>query len=725
MRFILAGLKYIGVFLVVTFICGWAVAGLNQSLEHSALNNHVKKMPPHSAEVIRDDYGVPHIYGNRDADVAYGLAWAHSEDDFETLQETIAVGRGRLARYRGISAAPIDYMVSLLGIWESVEANRGKNTPKTLALAEGYAAGMNAYAQKHKSKVWPGLFPVTADDIIAGFAFRTPFFYGLDGELLPLFTGEAPMEVSLAPTDKTHAFSMTEPSMAERGSNAFAVAPHRSGDRHTRLFINSHQPFKGPVAWYEAHLNSKEGLEIYGGVFPGSPLILHGFNPHLGWANTVSKPDLSDVYLLDVADDRKSYQLDGTMKAFEVSYARLQLKLFGPFYITVKRKVLRSAHGPVIEGRVIDGKSATYAIRYAGMGETRQLDQYYALNLARDLDMFEGAMALNHLPSINYIYADKVGNIGFMHNGQYPARPNSGHDWRKVLPGDRSDLIWQGYNYDLVPMLFNPASGFLFNANNDPTFATDGPDNLRHEDFPANQGLQRDMTNRAFRSLELARSARIIDREALIEMKFDTAYSDKSLAAGVVAEVLAADFSGEPALAQAQAHLAEWNLRTDYTNRHAALGVLTTIAKTTEALTGIPAPEPAEAFKEAVRILDANYGRLDVEWQQVNRHIHGDFNMGIDGAPDVLRAIYPAEIREDGQLHAVAGDTWIALVEWAPDGAQRAEVIHQFGSATLDASSPHYADQAEMFVRHEFREALLTREAVEAVATRQYKVGED
>lgn len=161
----------------------------------------------------------------------------------------------------------------------------------------------------------------------------------------------------------------------------------------------------GPVAWYEAHIASDEGLDITGGIFPGTPVILHGFNHDIGWANTVSAQDLSDTYVLTRNPDNPGqYLLDGEWRDFETSTATLHVRLWGPFALKVKRPVLRSAHGPVIET-----KTATYAIRYAGMGEIRQLEQYYRLNKSTGLDSFLEAMSINALPSINYVFADKSG----------------------------------------------------------------------------------------------------------------------------------------------------------------------------------------------------------------------------------------------------------------------------------------------------------------------------
>ncbi|MEL6857400.1 MAG: acylase [Pseudomonadota bacterium] len=672
----------------------------------------------YEVEIIRDTWGTPHIYGKTNADTAFGVAYAHAEDDFETIQDVVAATRGVLARYKGASAAPTDYVVALLDVWGVIERRYETDVPAEIkAIADAYAAGINLYAAENPDETWAGLVPFTGQDVIAGFVLKTPFFYGFDGTLQDLFaeTRDAPLA-----TDPLQAGWLLDPTLnLERGSNAFAVSPQRSGDDVTRLMINSHQPMTGPVAWWEAHIVSEEGLDISGGLFPGTPVILHGFNRHLGWANTVSKPDLTDVYRLTVnPDNPDQYQLDGTWKAFEEESALLRIKLFGPFALKVRRPVLRSDHGPVIEAA-----HGTYAVRYAGMGEVRQLEQYVRLNLATNFDEFSQAMTLNALPSINYVYADKDGTIAFIHNGQYPERlPN--WDWQADLPGDRSDLIWSDYiAYADGPKLINPSSGLVYNANNTPYQATDGPDNIAPEDHPDWLGLQTNETNRSLRIQELTDGETLIGRERLLALKFDTGYAQGSEADKTVKAVLAEDWSADPAMQAAADHLAAWSYGTDINDRHAALGVLTTIHAVTENLTGIPAPSPADAFRQAVTFLETHRGRIDPEWGDVNRLVRGDVSLPVSGGPDILRAIYPAEIGETGILAASAGDTWIALVEWDAEGNQTAEVIHQYGAATLDESSPHYADQAPLFVAEDWRPALLTRDDVEANAARTYRPG--
>ena len=674
----------------------------------------------YDAEVIRDNWGIPHIFGKRDADTSFGLAYAHAEDDFETIQEVVAATRGVMARYRGADAAATDYVVSFLNVWPTMDQHYATGVPADVkALADAYAAGINLYAAEHPEATWAGLAPFRAEDVVAGFIFKTPFFYGLDKVLQGLFEGNTEREIALAPSKDTAAFMMAPKSGAVLGSNAIAVSAERSGEDITRLLINSHQPLTGPVAWYEAHLISEQGLNITGGLFPGTPLILHGFNDNLGWANTVNHIDLSDVYVLTRnPENPMQYKLDGQWVDFEVEEVSLPVKLFGPFFYPAKQQLLRSKHGPVVER-----EGVTYALRYTGMGEVRQLEQYYRLNQSQDIEDFIAAMAMNALPSINYVYGDKDDNIAFIHNAQYPNRAD-GWDWAKDLPGDRSDLIWQGYRpFAQVPKLINPQSGLLFNANNTPFDATDGPDNLTPAMFPASMGLATNQTNRSLRLMELTDGVSPISRDRLLEIKFDDDYSPYSRPARLRDLMSSMDWCAYPDLLSAAEHLKGWDLSTDVDNRHAALVIMALRQQSRNDRADESPAAMAAALRSAVDFLTEHHGRIDPRWGDVSRLVRGDTNVEIDGGPDVLRAIYAAGDFEAGIAPVTHGDTWIALLEWDKQGRQTADVIHNFGSATLDKSSPHYADQAVMFATKKWRRALTTRAEIEANASRTYRPG--
>jgi len=656
-----------------------------------ALQPLLDKASAYEVTIHRDEFGVPHIYGVRDADVAFGLGFAQSEDDFATVQEVAIATRGQLAAIKGIDAAVTDYLVALLRVWEAVDAGYDTRlTPEARAIAEAYADGVNYYAALNPGKVEPGLLPMTGKDVVAGFTFKEPFFYGLQADLMELFEPERKRELSLGPDA---AFLTVDEAFAHAGSNGIAVAPSRSADGKTRLLVNSHQPYTGPVAWYEVRLKSEDGWDVAGGVFPGAPVMLHGHNRHLGWASTVNKPDLSDIYVLTVNEENENqYLLDGEWKDFEKTNVDIRVKLWGPFWWTVTRAVEYSAHGPVIRQ-----PHGTYAIRYAGMGEVRQLDQRLAMNKARNLEEWLNAMAMQSLASINYVYGDAEGNIGLLYNAMMPSRVE-GYDWRKYLPGDRSDLIWQSYQpFNRIPKLFNPRSGFITEANSTPFRAAAPEDDLKPQDFSPTMGIETHMTNRALRALELFGTDTSITRDEFHAYKYDHAYSQDSELAGMIAEILGMDAGGDEDLANAQEILRNWDLETSYESRGAALGVLMGEPVVRARLSGKEPPRAIDTLRAAIETLKIHFGRLDPTWGEVNRITRGDVDLPIQGGPDTLRAVYGKPQTDDGRLTAEGGDTFIMFVEWDRNGKISSESMHQFGSATLDETSPHYADQTPLF----------------------------
>jgi len=699
MRWILRGLLAVAALAVVAVL---GLIGLDRATQppKADLKVLIARSDAYDVRIRRDEWGVPHILGARDADAAFGLAYAQAEDDFATVQGVVLATRGTLARTTGPKAAVTDYLVGLLDVWPTVEAGYPKLPADLRTLLEAYADGVNLYAAQHPEAVTPGLLPLTGKDVLAGFVFKQPFFYGLDGELKRL---NAPEEAQADPP---------------KGSNGLAVAPSRNADGVTRLLVNSHQPYTGPVAWYEAVVESGEGWHVAGGFFPGAPFMLHGHNAHLGWANTVSKPDLFDAYRLVVnPKNRNQYRLDGAWRDFQRHDVKMRVKLWGPIVIPVTKQALRSVHGPVLET-----KHGLFALRYAGMGEYRQPLQYWRLNKARNLAEWRAGIATHALPSLNYIYADGAGNIGFVHNGQYPNR-REGVDWRGVLPGDRSDLIWQGYRpVSAIPQLWNPKSGYVYNSNNSPFQASDPADNLRPADFPASLGLQTNVTNRALRIQDLVGADRAITDQAFRRYKYDLGYSERSAVAAMVRQVTAVDPGDDADLRAAQAILRVWDRRADVHNRAAALASLMAQPILVAQNNGDPVPTPLDTLKAAIVTLKTHFGRLDPEWGQVNRIRRGQVDLPIDGAADTYRSVWGAP-QKDGTLTAEAGDTLIMFVDWDRRGLVRSDSIHQFGSATLDAASRHYADQAALFATMRTKPVLFTEAQLKGHVREDYRPG--
>jgi penicillin amidase/acyl-homoserine-lactone acylase len=710
--------------LILIGLIGAAIYLRTPSAPHYSAETAREAATAYEARIIRDGYGVPHVFGARDADVSFGFGYAHAEDDWATIQDTLIAARGRSAEYKGKDVAPQDYLFDLFKVGESVVQNYDDQvSAEAKAIARAYAAALNLYAVNNSDKVYTNILPITEQDILAGFAWATPFFYRLDGYLTDLFTAEDRPDVS--PWGQTS--SLNDEAYSVRGSNAFAVAPSRSTDGHTRLVGNSHQPMTGPYAWYEAHLVSGEGMNTLGGTFPGVPIMAQGVTPNLAWTHTVNRPDLIDIYALDVDDVDKptQYMLDGAWVAFERTKSKFRVKLAGPFSLPVSRDVLWSEHGPVLST-----PTGHYAIRFAGLGVLEPgglgaLDQWLAMNKATNMEEWRAALESQGVLSFNIVYGDKDGNIGAVYNARMPRRIE-GPEWGEILPGDRSELIWEDFRpISDMPQIWNPDCGWVFSANATPFDITDEACNLQREDFSETFGIETRITNRSRRALSLFENDEAISRDELLRYRADTKYDPNSALMKLVVEIVATP-TEDQTLKQAQEILRNWDGETTRDSRAAALAIITgTRALGYEFMED--EREPMDALKETITDLMGRFGRLDPEWGEVNRMIRGDVNVSLDGGPDILRAIYADRdgVAKEGVMNAFAGDTHIFIADWAPDGSVRVDSIHNFGSATLDESSPHYNDQVELFAKGGYKPIVMTLEDVLAgEVTADYAPGE-
>ena len=444
--------------------------------------------------IIRDNWGVPHIYGKSDADAAFGLAYAQAEDDFFTVQETVLKSRGKYSSVYGAGKNKIngifDYMVGLLKIWDIVDKQYSMLDQETIKLCEGYAQGLNKFIEDQNDSFIQHIYPVSGKDIVAGTIHKTPFFFQLPFFLADLYE-KKPEDI---PSHYTIGESLEFIKRAE-GSNVYAVSPNASDNGDTFLAINSHQPWDGELAWYEAHIHSEEGLNMVGGLFPGSPVVFVGHNENLGWGHTVNKPDILDIYELEInPENENQYKFDGEWKEFEIFDVVIDVK-FGNSIIEYPQIAYWSIHGPVIKG-----KNATYAIRYSKYDDIRIIEQWYKMNKASNLKEWTEAMNMMAMPMFNAGYADKEGNILYIYNASIPIRDEN-YDWQKVLPGNTSKTLWTEYiEYSNLPQVLNPNSGFIQNCNSTPykTTIDENPPII----LPESAGIEKFMTNRALRALE-------------------------------------------------------------------------------------------------------------------------------------------------------------------------------------------------------------------------------
>ncbi len=670
---------------------------------------------PSRITIARDTWGVPHIHAPTDVEAAYGFAWATAEDDFESMQHNLLAIRGRLAEVLGKDGAVGDVVAFLIDVDGLVESRFDTDLGQDYKdLLSGYAAGANAYAAAHPDEVLlKGLFPISARDVEKGYALGVAMLTGLDIELLKVFNGS---------------IANFEYQLSDKGSNAMAFNAHRMEDKRTHLIVNSHQPLSGPMSWYEAHIVSDEGWNMLGGAFPGGATIFVGTNAHLGWGHTLNYPDYVDVYKLVMhPKDKLRYRFDGQWYELEERTIKLRVKVAG-VKLPVKRTFYRSVHGPVIKN-----KTGYYALRYPAAFGIGAGEQWYRMNKASNFEEFNEALRLSKIPGINVIYADDRDNIFYLANGHFPKRV-PGYDWKAVLPGDTSLLVWKPEfaPIESLPAYHNPDCGYVFNTNNSPFFATCEQENLNAEDYDPLRGHELWNNNRAWRFHEMISASNgSLTLDDLKDMKYDRRWADP--ARTVVVENLERIFQMDPAaypdLADAISLLASWDRGTEPDNTNgAALWSLCVYYAVQYLVENGRLIFPNEftdqefvaILEKARRHLLKHFGRLDIALGELQRHVRGDEDYPIGGTADVLAAL-DTEPWKKGRMRSRVGDGYIQFVSYG-EGLPRIEAVNCYG-ASNKPDSPHYRDQVDLYLKQQLRPMTLDWQEVLRTARRTYAPG--
>jgi acyl-homoserine lactone acylase PvdQ len=664
-------------------------------------------------QILRDRFGVPHVFGDSDADAAFGLAYAQAEDEFPTVQDVFAAARGQLSLlHLSKTALANDYYVHLVHVREQVDRGYDAMPADVRAVLEAYARGLDLYAYHHPREADGRIFPLSGRDVAAGFVHKLPLMVGLP-DVLTALRGDVPPHVGQKVTE-AETVNQSFP-----GSNAHAVLRTRSTDDVTRLNVNSHQPWEGPVAWYEAQVVSKEGWNMTGANFAGGPFLLVGANDHLGWAHTVNAPDLVDVYELQPdASGPYAYRYDGGVRQLERSDAPIAIDV-GFFTLTFHKEVLASAQGPVLET-----DHGRYALTYAGQSSSlAAVEQWFRMNKATSFAQWKEAMSLLGIPMFNTVYADRD-HVFYVYNAQLPEKRLPGFDYASVLPGDRSDLLpGPPMPFAALPQVLDPPAGFVFSCNSSPFAATSGAGNPP-DIYPPELGIEHRLSNRARRSLTLLGTDAKVSPEDFLAMKWDRAYDPEStmytLAVRPVVDGYTPKSDDERAALQL---LRDWNGVADESSEGATIAILTDKATDTvmRSLGDPHFPDAGSAFADTVAWLKAGYGTVHVPLGTVQRLRHGTVDLPVGGGPDVLNATYAAR-ESDHHLVGNQGDSYILLVDFAADG-MHARSVSNYG-ASARSGSPHYADQAPLFVAHQTKPVWRTEAEIRANLERAYRPGE-
>jgi acyl-homoserine-lactone acylase len=662
---------------------------------------------PDSVTIARDKWGVPHIFAKTDPEVAYGLAWAHAEDDFKTIQLTLLAGKGMLGQLKGKEGAEVDYVVALLRARELARIHYDSDLSADYKrLLEGYVQGLNDYARAHPKEVLVRKsFPITPQDHVATAVLSLSVVSGADDVLKAIFSGRTP------------------PSALPKvgGSNGIAIHSSKTTDGKTYLAINSHQPLEGPVAWYEAHVASEEGWNMLGGLFPGSPVINHGCNADLAWAHTINYQDKFDVYELEMNPDNPlQYKFDGEWVTLEENEVKLKVKLPIGLKISVKRKVYWSRYGATV--KTLKG---AYSIAMVSNQDIRGTEQWYRMNKARNFSEFKKCLEMLAIPGFNIVYADRFDTVFYISNGKLPMR-DPAYQWKSTLPGNTSRTLWKEYHpFKDLPQVVNPTSGYLYNMNHSPFYATAPADNLKAKNFDPTMGFETYNNNRSKRFMELMAQYKKLSYEDFKRIKYDLQLPVKLAYTVDFTTIFDLNPTDYPDLKLIIEKIQHWNHRSDAANRDVIVPLLIykhesellAAGKITLQNRKISRADCLEALQYAQNYLIKHFGTIDVALGDYQKLVRGNIELPMFGIPDVISAISSRPYK-DGKAQAYQGESYIELVKFSKDGPEIESVV-PYG-ASNHPESPHYANQMQLYTQQQTKPMTLDKGKVLKEAERIY-----
>jgi acyl-homoserine-lactone acylase len=664
------------------------------------------QIDPNRVSIARDSYGVPHIFAKTDPEVSYGLAWAHAEDDFKSLQRVALPSKGLMGRTFGKTAVAADYAFALFRCREITVERWNTLSPEFLRLIKGYVQGLNDYAAKHPDEVLhKDLFPITEQDYIASSVLALTVFNGADRILGAIYANNINPVIDY---DKM-------------GSNAIAVHPSKTSTGEAYLAINAHQPNEGPEAFYEAHVNSEEGWNALGGLLAGGPAILHGVNEHLGWAHTVNLCDRVDVFQLQMnPKNSNQYQIDGQWVDLEKKKIKLRIK---GVPIPITRELLWSKYGATMKN-----DQGVFSIRLGANMEIRALEQWYKMNKAKNYTEFYNAISLQGLSMFNIMYADKNDTIFYINNALMPIRNGEGkYDWKKTLPGNTSSTLWTNFRaINKLPQYVNPQSGFLFNTNHSSFYATGEKDNLSPQQFPYQDGWETNHNNRSVRFLELFPKEGSLDYELFKKIKYDRQLPTQLQYPYGIDSILMMKAKDYPQYDTILNNLNAWDKSGNPDSKGAAVFLLI-YENVASAMRGKDPQILTKSFSEQViasvkDYMIKHFGTMDLKLGDIQKLVRGNQEFPGPGFPDLLAPEWGVPYK-DGKRKITGGDAYIAFIRFPKEGLPIIETSNTYG-ASSKPDKPHFDDQVELFLKQKTKPMTLDKAEVLKNAKRVYHPGE-
>ena len=697
------------------------------------------------AEIIRDEFGVPHIYGKTDADAVFGLLYAQCEDDFNRVERNYIWAIGRLAEVEGEEQLYSDLRARLFMTEEEAKAHYEKSPEWLKKLCDAFADGVNFYLHTH---------PEVKPQLLTRFESWFPMYFS---------EGSIGGDIEQVSTKRIKAFYEDKQAMGNweigkfgklgnweihpdpyeepTGSNGFAISGKLTESGNAMLLINPHTSFffRG-----EVHVVSEEGLNAYGAVTWGQFFVYQGFNEKTGWMHTSSYTDVIDEFMETVTKQggKLTYRYGEENRPVTTLKVTLKYKDGGQLKER-KFPIYRTHHGPITH-KLGDRWVATAMM----WDPIKALTQSYTRTKLNGYAAFREMMNIRTNSSNNTVYADAEGNIAYYHGNFVPKRDVQ-FDYSKPVDGSNPATDWQGlHDVNECIVVVNPPNGWIQNCNSTPFTCAAGY-SPKPEDYPYYMRLPAE-NFRGIHAIRLLKERSGFTLDKLIETAYDPYLPGfEKLIPGLVK---AWDVSPkkDPAIAPAIEVLRKWDFATSaesvamslayyygtlYDEKGTAPGDMEGIDRINYFGAGSPPEERLAIFSEAVQKLTADFGKWDTPWGEINRfqRTTGDIVQPFDDAKPslpvglasgkwgALASFGARSYNGTKRIYGTSGNSFVAVVEFGEKVKAKTMLA---GGQSGDPASPHFADQAQRYVDVKFKDVAFYREDVEKRAERTYHPGE-
>ena len=705
----------------------------SSNAEEKRWNDHVN-----NTTIIRDDFGVPHIYGKSDADAVFGLIYAQCEDDFKRVERNYVWAIGRLAEIEGEDALYSDLRARLY-MTRDEAISEFENSPDWLKkLCVAWADGINYFLHTN---------PDVKPDLLTRFEPWMPMYFSegsIGGDIERVSTARirAFYEDKKGLSLNNHGDGLEHPDEYEEpaGSNGFAISGELTESGNTMLLINPHTSFyfRG-----EVHVVSEEGLNAYGAVTWGQFFVYQGFNETTGWMHTSTYTDVIDEYLEEVISegDELFYNHGDEKRPLFTSEVTLKYKS-GDALLSETFPIYRTHHGPITH--MIDDKWVSTALMWK---PSMALQQSYLRTKQDNHESFWEMMKIRTNSSNNTVYADAEGNIAYYHGNFIPKRDTL-FDFTKPVDGSNPACDWQGlHELDDIITVVNPPNGWIQNCNSTP-YTSAAAYSPKKKDFERYMSIDRE-NFRGIHANRLLPTQEDLTLDKLIEIAYDPSLPAFEVLIPGLVEAIDGIKTSDRKIKEAANVLRDWDYKTHVNSVAMTLAHfygMTCIrdGENPRNLSRLklieyfgkdaPKGERVRLFQQVMQMLEDDFGDWDIEWGEVNRfqRLNGDIDLPFDDSKESLPvglasgrwgalASYGASRREGTKkLYGSSGNSFVAVVEFGNHVKAKSLLA---GGQSGDPNSPHFYDQAQRYVDVAFKDVAFYKDDVEKRATRTYRPG--